>query len=257
MSNVLKVYPWYSLLILGLINIFIITKSYDKKKLKFTIIMAFIMAIFPYLVYKLKLTNYLSMQYIGLTNYGENLLFINFSIIFIIEFVLYLLAFKLSDVIKEHKDSKILYVILMMIINIAIQVLLWFVMKYLVQYVLFKIPYNINDWYSLILMLLLSIVFVCLSFEKDEFIYAITLAIINIIYPQFCFNLGFKGFNKPNYSLSNIAISFIIQYVLTFIALKLSNRFTSGNSTRFIYLIAFIIISVCLEIALNYIISII
>lgn len=255
MSIVLKCYPWYSLLFLVFISLFIIIKSYDKKVSKYVVILSIIMTIFPYIIYKLNLTKYSTYQLISLTGNSLKFRLLNATVIFLIEFILYFIVFKLAKLIRKLKDNKIINTIFIFILSILIQILMWYIMKYLWLYVIKNISFNTDSWYSFTMLLISSIFIIFKSYEKDEIIYAVPLAIINMFYPTIYYNLNFKGVKAINYSFINIIITFVIQYIICFISLKISNRLINRNDHKLIYVFAFLILNTIAQIVYIWIYS--
>ena len=248
MSYLFKCYPCYLLLLLGLISLFIIIKSYNKKIIKYSCLLSLIMTIFPYIIYKLNLTRYYSDQLIALTGNSLNLRILNAFIIFITEYILYYGIFNLAKILKKYKDNKTIYTIFVFILNILAQIIMWYLMKYLWNNIIKNLYFTTDSWFSLILFSIIGIYFIFRSYEKDEIIYAVPLAIINLINPIFSYNLHFKFVPKINYSLLSILIMFIIQYFMCFINLKISNKFINRNDHKIIYILLFIILNIVLQV---------
>lgn len=255
MNDIFKFYPWYSLIFLIIITIFIIIKSYNKKNISYIIFLSLFMTIFPYIIYKLKLTKYSTYQLISLTGNTFDIKILNTAIIFLIEFILYFSIFKLSKLILKIKDNKIIYTTFMFIMTLIVQIILWFIMKYLWLYLIKGIHFDTSYWYSLTILFLLEIFITIRSYENDEIIYAIPLAIINVIYPIYFHYLDFKWYKHLSYSIINLFIIFIIQYILCYILLKITNKFINRNDHKIIYVLLFTILNIIFQIIFGLILS--
>ena len=110
--------------------------------------------------------------------------------------------------------------------------------------------FDIYPSYALILMLIVEVIIILLAYNNDEYICSFIFALYMTLYPVLFIKLNWiklEGIDKnsfiQNYEINNLILHFFIHYIIAVISFKLVNSRISGTSSRFIYLVLFIIVN--------------